>query len=443
VNTTTSSSGNPFSGPTSLGEIFRLFLRLGMTAFGGPAAHLALMQFEAVERRKWMTRERFLDLVGACNLLPGPGSTQVAMALGYSRRRWAGLLVAGACFILPASFATLALAWLYVRFGTLAIAQGLLYGAKPVMLAILSQAVWKLGSSAWRTIPLAFLSVVCAVAALLGMHPLVILIAAGSLALLAKVRNHPAGPKGSLAAFASMFSPAGLPVAASTAGGVGLLPLLAVFLKLGVAVFGSGRPSALDYSAATARCGHRRPVDPRPSLRHCDLPRLSAAWMERRGYSDCSYLPALIRHGRAGRCFGRAHSCFQPGRRLSGRSKRRGCGTDGLCRSPSRPRLTHRRLDLGAGGCIRPIADPLQDQCNLADPSFSRPWAPLARPRLKCPTCFERMIQAKGLSRVPQSPKRYAPIAAPIGSSLKMCRPGASPPAPAATRSGIKCSSRG
>jgi len=240
VNTTTSSSGNPFSGPTSLGEIFRLFLRLGMTAFGGPAAHLALMQFEAVERRKWMTRERFLDLVGACNLLPGPGSTQVAMALGYSRRRWAGLLVAGACFILPASFATLALAWLYVRFGTLAIAQGLLYGAKPVMLAILSQAVWKLGSSAWRTIPLAFLSVVCAVAALLGMHPLVILIAAGSLALLAKVRNHPAGPKGSLAAFASMFSPAGLPVAASTAGGVGLLPLLAVFLKLGVAVFGSG-----------------------------------------------------------------------------------------------------------------------------------------------------------------------------------------------------------
>lgn len=237
---TPSIPGSPCSEPTRLGEIFRLFSRLGMTAFGGPAAHLALMQFEAVERRKWMTRERFLDLVGACNLLPGPGSTQVAMALGYSRRRWTGLLVAGACFILPASLATLALAWLYVRFGTLAIAQGLLYGAKPVMLAILSQAVWKLGSSAWRTIPLAFLSVVCAVAALLGMHPLMILVAAGGLALLVKLRNHPAGSKSSLAAFAFTSSPATLAVAASTAGGIGLLPLLAVFLKLGVVVFGSG-----------------------------------------------------------------------------------------------------------------------------------------------------------------------------------------------------------
>jgi chromate transporter len=211
-----------------------------MTAFGGPAAHLALMQVEAVERRKWMTRERFLDLVGACNLLPGPGSTQVAMALGYSRRGWTGLLVAGTCFILPASFATLALAWIYVRFGSLGVVQGLLYGAKPVMLAILAQAVWKLGTSASRTIPLALLSVACAAAALLGLHPLLILIAAGGLALLVKLRYRLARASGNFAAFAAPVSAGSLPVAATTAGSVALLPLLAVFLKLGVAVFGSG-----------------------------------------------------------------------------------------------------------------------------------------------------------------------------------------------------------
>jgi chromate transporter len=225
---------------TSLCEIFRLFLGLGLTAFGGPAAHLSLMQIETVERRNWMSRERFLDLVGACNLLPGPGSTQVAMALGYSRRRWVGLLVAGSCFILPASFATLGLAWFYARFGSLSAVQGLLYGAKPVMLAVLAQAVWKLGSSAWRTISLACLGIVCGAAALLGLHPLAILIAAGSLVLLVRMQKDQARSRKSLAALASPFSSAGLPVGAAAAGGVGLLSLTAVFFKLGVAVFGSG-----------------------------------------------------------------------------------------------------------------------------------------------------------------------------------------------------------
>ena len=125
------------NGRSSPGEIFGFFLRLGLTAFGGPAAHISLMQRDAVERHGWISRERFLDLVGACNVLPGPSSTQVAMALGYSRAGWAGLLIAGACFILPASLATLALAWAYVRFGSLPQAQGLLYGAKPVMVAII------------------------------------------------------------------------------------------------------------------------------------------------------------------------------------------------------------------------------------------------------------------------------------------------------------------
>src|ERR1700740_2770897 len=102
--------------PTSrLAELFRFFSRLGLTAFRGPAAHFALMGHEGVEHRQWLSREQFLDLVGACNLLPGPSSTQVAMALGYTRAGWMGLAIAGACFILPASLATLGLAWAYVN----------------------------------------------------------------------------------------------------------------------------------------------------------------------------------------------------------------------------------------------------------------------------------------------------------------------------------------
>jgi chromate transporter len=216
-----------------LGEIVRLFLRLGLTAFGGPAAHLVLMQREAVERRGWMSRERFLDLVGACNLLPGPGSTQVAMALGYSRGGWLGLLAAGTCFILPASLATLALAWGYVRFGGLPLTQGLLYGAKPVMVAILVQAVWNLGRMAFRRRALALAGLVCLAAALAGVPPIAILLAAGALALLAAWRR--SRPP---AACCLAWLPAGLGGAAT--GTVALSSLFLVFLKLGVVVFGSG-----------------------------------------------------------------------------------------------------------------------------------------------------------------------------------------------------------
>jgi len=215
---------------SSLRELLGLFLRLGLTAFGGPAAHLTLMQREAVNRRQWMNRARFLDLVGACNLLPGPGSTQVAMALGYTRAGWPGLLIAGTCFILPASLATLALAWAYVRFGSLPLAQGLLYGAKPVMLAILAQAVWNLSRSALRTLPLAALGIAALAAALLGVSPLVVLLSAGALTLLVKARTASSVP-------AFILLPA---TAGATAVAGGLLALFLVFLKLGVTVFGSG-----------------------------------------------------------------------------------------------------------------------------------------------------------------------------------------------------------
>ena len=167
-------------------EILALFLRLGLTAFGGPAAHIVLMEREAVERRRWMSRAEFLDLVGACNLLPGPGSTQVAMALGYSRGGWLGLLIAGVCFILPASLATLALAWAYVRFGGFASGTGTALRSqagdgrhhRSGSLEAGPDGLSPLAAGAWRALAaLRPLAGVCA--------PIAVLLAAGGLALLA------------------------------------------------------------------------------------------------------------------------------------------------------------------------------------------------------------------------------------------------------------------
>jgi len=214
-----------------LGELFRLFLRLGLTAFGGPAAHIALMEREAVERRGWLRREEFLDLVGACNLLPGPGSTQVALALGFRQCGWPGLLTAGVCFIGPASLITLALAVAYVRFGTLPQAQGLLYGAKPVMVAIVAGAIWRLARTALRTWQLALLGALALAAAGVGTPPIAILLVAGGIAALAASaqRRNAAHGFGAL-----MLTGATAPAAVSLAS------ILLVFLKLGVVVFGSG-----------------------------------------------------------------------------------------------------------------------------------------------------------------------------------------------------------
>jgi chromate transporter len=218
---------------SSPSEIVRLFLRLGLTAFGGPAAHLGLMQREFVERRAWLSQTQFLDLVGACNLLPGPSSTQVAMALGYRRGGWMGLIASGVSFILPSSLATLALAWAYVSYGSLPQAQGILYGAKPVMVAIIAQAVWNLGRMAFRRWPLAVLGLACLATVLAGAPPIAVLLGSGALLLiLAWRQTRPA------AASAFAWIPVGLGGAAAGAPTLGALFL--VFLKLGVVVFGSG-----------------------------------------------------------------------------------------------------------------------------------------------------------------------------------------------------------
>jgi chromate transporter len=222
---------------SSLGEIIRLFLWLSLIGFGGPAAHIALMEREIVERRRWLSREQFLDLVGGCNLLPGPSSTQVAMALGYTRRGWLGLSAAGMCFILPAALATLALAWAYVRYGSLPQAQGLLYGAKPVMVAIIAQAVWRLGRMALRGWTLGLLGVACFVAALAGAPPIAILLVSGGLLLaFAWQKSRPDSSNRAILWFAG----AGSVSAGSLGSAVGLVTVGLTFLKLGVVVFGSG-----------------------------------------------------------------------------------------------------------------------------------------------------------------------------------------------------------
>ena len=131
-----------------LAEVAAVFLKLGFTAFGGPAAHVALMHDEVVKRRKWIGEQQFLDLLGATNLIPGPNSTEMSIHLGYLRAGWPGLILGGACFILPAMLIVLALSWAYVQFGSTPQAGWLLYGIKPVMIAIILQALWELGRKA-------------------------------------------------------------------------------------------------------------------------------------------------------------------------------------------------------------------------------------------------------------------------------------------------------
>ena len=219
-----------------LRELAWLFLRLGTTAFGGPAAHVAMMEDEVVRRRKWLSRERFLDLLGAANLIPGPNSTELAIHLGYERAGWPGLIVAGTSFIVPAMLIVGVLAWLYVRFGQMPQADALLYGVKPVVIAIVFQALLGLVATAVRSVFLAVLCLASVALVLVGAHELVVLLAAGLLALAVQRLRDGRPGAGALA-----LSPVPLGAAATAgASAVGLLPLFLFFLKVGSVLFGSG-----------------------------------------------------------------------------------------------------------------------------------------------------------------------------------------------------------
>jgi chromate transporter len=204
-----------------LKELALVFLRLGTTAFGGPAAHIAMMEDEFVRRRAWLTREQFLDLVGAAGLIPGPSSTEVAIYVGYRRAGWRGLVVAGVCFILPAALLVTAIAWAYVAYGRLPAAEGVLYGIKAVIIAIIGQALVAFGRTAIKSAWLLALGVLAAVASAYGVSPVLVLLAAGAAS--AVLRARPSGP-----------------LAVAWPLGAGLAKLFLVFLKIGAVVFGSG-----------------------------------------------------------------------------------------------------------------------------------------------------------------------------------------------------------
>jgi chromate transporter len=220
----------------ALRELAWLFGRLGFTAFGGPAAHIAMMEDEVVRRRRWMPRERFLDLLGATNLIPGPNSTELAIHIGHARGGWAGLLVAGACFILPAAAIVTAIAWAYVRFGALPALAGVLYGIKPVIVAVVLQALWGLGKSAVKSPALAGVGVAVLAGSFAGVHELILLAAAGLVIATGRAVRGRADRAASWLPIPLL----GATTAAAASTSFGLWPLFLVFLKIGSVLFGSG-----------------------------------------------------------------------------------------------------------------------------------------------------------------------------------------------------------
>ncbi|MGP8049457.1 MAG: chromate efflux transporter [Desulfobaccales bacterium] len=235
------------AGKSNLRELARFFLRLGTTAFGGPAAHIAVMEDEVVRRRRWVPREKFLDLLGAANLLPGPTSTEMAIYIGYLCQGWAGLLLAGVCFIAPAMLIVIGLAWAYVRFGNLPQITWLLYGVKPVVIAIILQALWQLGRSAVKSKFLGALAIIAMVLAFLGINMLAVLFGAGLLSGLQRGIIQDRG-QDRRALLIMLAAAAAFLTAAYFASGpyptsrveFGLLPLFLFFVKVGSLVFGSG-----------------------------------------------------------------------------------------------------------------------------------------------------------------------------------------------------------
>ena len=163
----------------ALKEVAGLFLKLGLVAFGGPAAHISMMQQEVVYKRKWMTEAHFLDLLGATNLIPGPNSTEMAIHLGYERAGWKGLIAAGVLFILPAAFITGCFAWLYKSYGMLPQVQPFIYGIKPAIIAIILAAVFPLAKRSAKNLKLIIIGISALVLALAGWNEIYIMLGAG------------------------------------------------------------------------------------------------------------------------------------------------------------------------------------------------------------------------------------------------------------------------
>ncbi|MGI9252892.1 MAG: chromate efflux transporter [Thermomicrobiales bacterium] len=220
-----------------LREVSELSLTLGFTAFGGPAAHIAMLRNNVVNQRGWMSDGNFLDLLGATNLIPGPNSTEMVMHVGMERAGWRGLISAGALFILPAATISLAFAWAYKQYGSTPAAHWLLYGIKPVVIAVILQAVWGLGRSAFRSVSTIALGIAAVVLALAGFNELAILLGAG--AGLAAARWFTIRTLGA-AAFVPFMPIAPLLLTAALPQPYNPWSLFWRFLKIGGTLYGSG-----------------------------------------------------------------------------------------------------------------------------------------------------------------------------------------------------------
>lgn len=224
---------------SALRELALLFLRLGLTAFGGPAAHVAMMRQEVVERRRWLSEEEFLDLLSATNFIPGPNSTEMAIHVGHRRGGWKGLVIAGTCFIVPAALLTLGCAWLYVRYGRLPQAGATAYGIKPVIVAIIVQALWGLGRTALKNNALATLGVAAIVTNVAGANELLVLLAGGlTYSLSGRSGRRSASDSRSHGAF--LLGAATPTIAAVVTPAVSNASIFLVFAKVGSVLFGSG-----------------------------------------------------------------------------------------------------------------------------------------------------------------------------------------------------------
>jgi chromate transporter len=221
--------------PTALREVATLFLKLGLTAFGGPAAHIALMHDECVRRRRWLTDAEFLDLIGLVNLIPGPNSTEMAIHIGKRRAGWGGFAAGGVAFILPAVLIVMGLAWAYTRFGATPQVAGLLYGVKPVVIALIAQALWSLTPKAVKSARTAVIGAAVLLLAARGGHEILLLFGGGAALMLSRGLMPTRSLNG-----AALALPAAGAAAAAVAVPFGFTTLFMTFLKIGAVMYGSG-----------------------------------------------------------------------------------------------------------------------------------------------------------------------------------------------------------
>ena len=220
---------------TELKDIAKLFLKLGIIGFGGPAAHIAMMREEFVNKRKWLTEQHFLDLIGATNLIPGPNSTELAIHIGYEKGGWKGLLIAGLCFILPAVFITGFFAWLYKNYGQLPEVQPFVYGIKPAIIAIILGAIFPLARKSLKTTQLIIIGVLVLIGSLLKINEIYLLFGAGFLALfLAQIKDNNQNTINNFLPLAFIQITKTAILSATNAN------LFWIFLKIGAILYGSG-----------------------------------------------------------------------------------------------------------------------------------------------------------------------------------------------------------